>query len=410
MGHDLGAGAHRRVFAPLIGYLILALPFPALAVQPLPPGICVPDALGVVLACPPSLKHAQAPEREEASQLPQSLEEHLRGAESPEERGRAQPEERGSGQEHAERNRPAPLDPAEPIEPVPAAEYNPPCPKGQDDRRSDLCAQWKAADSAADGAFWSKLQAYLSGAGIIGLLYSLYLTREATRIASEASTSAENANQIATRTAKEAVEAAIEANRLTYKAFIADQRPWIAVEPKISGPLKWNSKAFYFPVRFRLKNVGKIPALHVRVRPALILDYFHRSLVVRQCEHADEWMAKKASPGGHIFPEEESEKTIHLHRTQTDYDQAIEWLNKNVGTAVDGKFVPRHHEGVEPALIGTVIYWSPGTETWHQTGFIYMLVDKRIINGRGRIISRERGDVPEDCLALVEHWHQGRTT
>ena len=37
-----------------------------------------------------------------------------------------------------------------------APEYNQPCEQGQDNRRSDLCAQWKAADAAYESAVWTR--------------------------------------------------------------------------------------------------------------------------------------------------------------------------------------------------------------------------------------------------------------
>ena len=42
-----------------------------------------------------------------------------------------------------------------------------PCPKGQDNRNSDLCAQWKAADAAADAVQVSWYQFFLGGAGLV---------------------------------------------------------------------------------------------------------------------------------------------------------------------------------------------------------------------------------------------------
>ena len=35
------------------------------------------------------------------------------------------------------------------------------CPKGPEDRSSDLCAQWKAADAASEAAIWTRKTYYL---------------------------------------------------------------------------------------------------------------------------------------------------------------------------------------------------------------------------------------------------------
>ena len=47
-----------------------------------------------------------------------------------------------------------------------AAHFSPECPEGTENRRSDLCAQWKAADAAYESAAWSRRTFHL---GIWGL-------------------------------------------------------------------------------------------------------------------------------------------------------------------------------------------------------------------------------------------------
>lgn len=55
--------------------------------------------------------------------------------------------------------------------PVETDQTTKPCAKNSDNRNSDLCAQWKAADAATDSANWSWWQVLLGGGGIaIGLL------------------------------------------------------------------------------------------------------------------------------------------------------------------------------------------------------------------------------------------------
>jgi hypothetical protein len=48
-----------------------------------------------------------------------------------------------------------------------AAGYNPDCEPGSDNRRSDLCAQWKAADAAAESASWAGWFFWVSIAGTV---------------------------------------------------------------------------------------------------------------------------------------------------------------------------------------------------------------------------------------------------
>lgn len=60
-------------------------------------------------------------------------------------------------------------------------EENPSCQPGKDNRNSDLCAQWKAADAARDAAeyaFWTML---LGFGGTVLLVLTFWETRRATR-------------------------------------------------------------------------------------------------------------------------------------------------------------------------------------------------------------------------------------
>ena len=54
-----------------------------------------------------------------------------------------------------------------------------PCTNEMENRNSDLCAQWKAADAARDAANWAWWQLVISAAGLLGLIVSLFFTRRA---------------------------------------------------------------------------------------------------------------------------------------------------------------------------------------------------------------------------------------
>lgn len=70
-----------------------------------------------------------------------------------------------------------------PVEKVKPSEYERPCKPGQYNYNSDLCAQWTAAQGAAEAALWAKYQFWLGIVGTIALLWTLRLTRKATRAA-----------------------------------------------------------------------------------------------------------------------------------------------------------------------------------------------------------------------------------
>lgn len=61
------------------------------------------------------------------------------------------------------------------------------CDPGDDQRDSDLCAQWKAADAASEAAWWTKLSGLLSLFGLVGVAGALFLTIRSNRIAQDSS-------------------------------------------------------------------------------------------------------------------------------------------------------------------------------------------------------------------------------
>lgn len=105
--------------------------------------------------------------------------------------------------------------------------------------KDDLCAQWKAADSAAEAATWANWQLWLSGAGIVGLLFSLYYTRKAVLVAEDATKDAITALKIAETNAQAAVDLAKISERsakLQLRAYLSiasisvEEPDWIEIE------------------------------------------------------------------------------------------------------------------------------------------------------------------------------------
>ena len=92
----------------------------------------------------------------------------------------------------------------ESVEPIHPPEITQDCQRTEDNRKSDLCAQWKAADSAFDAAFWAKWSFVLGMIGTFGLFATLYYTRAAVRVAQEATRDADTALEIAERNANAA--------------------------------------------------------------------------------------------------------------------------------------------------------------------------------------------------------------
>lgn len=138
---------------------------------------------------------------------------------------------------------------AEAVEQAKPGEYQRPCSREQDNRASDLCAQWQAAVAARDAAKWAYWSFLLGIAGTLGLLATLYYTREAVRIAGAATKDADTALAIAARnadaaaaqvrvsedTANRQLRAYVQISRVEVKNFSVGSRPTYTAHFKNTG-------------------------------------------------------------------------------------------------------------------------------------------------------------------------------
>ena len=136
-----------------------------------------------------------------------------------------------------------------------------PCDKGVDNRNSDLCAQWKAADAASRAAFWAMIGTLVASLGTAGLYWQIVLTRRAIQETGRATSEMVRSNEIGDRTATAAVAA--------YQAQLASSRPLMQLDVKDSlvraRPLEspynttGNGKVDSLTMRYRFKNMGQQP-------------------------------------------------------------------------------------------------------------------------------------------------------
>ncbi len=131
------------------------------------------------------------------------------------------------------------------VEAVESAEYQRPCEQHRDNRNSDLCAQWKAADAALDAAQWAKWQFFLGIAGAVGLLMTIYYTRRAVLAAIASNKNAQDS--------------------LTHAKAMAsvELRPYLHIDEIKSQPSRGHAGAGF--VVIRIKNFGSTPAIDFRL-------------------------------------------------------------------------------------------------------------------------------------------------
>lgn len=124
-------------------------------------------------------------------------------------------------------------------------DFNAPCLPGQDNRRSELCAQWKAADAAHEAAVWTGRSFWLGLLGTVvgaGTLIAAFM-----------------AAMYAKHAAKEARRSADIANA----ALVASERAWLVVEPFAESDMQATATGeTHLFVSLKITNIGKTPALN----------------------------------------------------------------------------------------------------------------------------------------------------
>jgi hypothetical protein len=133
------------------------------------------------------------------------------------------------------------------------------CQPGENDRQSDLCAQWKAADAAAESARWALWALWIGGLGLLVGGGTLFAAWRAAHWAKKAADHTESGSGEARRAADatiEAVKEAANANKLTRELA----RPWVSITCKFT---RCELLGLHLMVDGELtyKNVGATPAL-----------------------------------------------------------------------------------------------------------------------------------------------------
>lgn len=161
-----------------------------------------------------------------------------------------------------------------------------PCKGGPEDHESDLCAQWTAANAAAQSAEWAKWATYigigslvLSGIGLLALLKTLSQTDKTLRIAqkerasaSRRSLAAADDSEKAIKIARENVEAAQAAVNETRRIGEAQVRAYMSF---FDVQIRHDERTWMFIVYLFVENTGNSPAINIRTSGHLNLVYHH---------------------------------------------------------------------------------------------------------------------------------------
>ena len=136
------------------------------------------------------------------------------------------------------------------------------CEQDQDKRTSDLCAQWKAADSAYESAVWTRRTGYATWIGLIVGMITMGAAIAAALFARDAAAhtkrSADSGDQMA-REAATGTAAALRSATVAEKALVGIERPFVVIKPIRANKLY---------AAYTFSNYGRTPAviMHSEVR------------------------------------------------------------------------------------------------------------------------------------------------
>lgn len=239
--------------------------------------------------------------------------------------------------------------------------------KSDEHDAEDLAAQQKAADAAQIAAAAAKRQveaAYvgivLSGLGTGLLVWTLYLTREA--------------------------------NSISRDVYFADQRPWVAVDINVSGPIRIDRNGLSIRLDIELRNTGRTPALTTYVFLQVLAHACGRNVQVAQADI--ERLAMNSIDGKmgiNLFPGQMRVWQKHTFTVDTLELTAIDRWHQQISSQANYELLP--------LVLGCVWYFSSGRKAPHRTPIICH-ISRKPDGGRYRVISRVDEQIPADELEL----------
>lgn len=237
------------------------------------------------------------------------------------------------------------------------------CQPGQDNRQSDLCAQWKAADAATESANWTLWTLIATGFGLAIGGGTLFAAWRAAHWAKKAADHTETGATAAIDAAKESREA----NAIAREALVAGGRAWLKVDAAILGTLEitGDPPEVRASIDLIITNVGSTPAtdvcFEIELRHTWAMNIGPMQNVISEKLRSTPeqgWFPKTT-----IFPDQPARFTY------------------NIGGGNDGLMAAREQFKDSPSsiihigllILGCVQYRLPGSPSLHQTGISYVI-------------------------------------
>lgn len=309
------------------------------------------------------------------------------------------PKESGGGQQqqetHGASEQPPTPSSGSIVEPDGTPDLEKPCDPGKDNRNSDLCAQWKAADAAERGAYWTQGAFWVGFVGLMLGLGTLGAAVAAARYAKAAADHTEagvNEANRAASAAEAAVAEATKANTITASAYITEQRPWIEVDLEVTH-IAFKDTGLEVRTRVKLSNRGKTPAIHVQARQHFdVLDRPYEGVMRRQV-----FRLSKIDKGN-IDPLAATYRALLPGKTDCD-DMLTVWHGKpRQGQWMDGTIDGGTASALTLMFRVAVAYQSMSSDEWLST-YQWFEIFEKTADGF-KIIDPRNGDLAESQILV----------
>lgn len=140
------------------------------------------------------------------------------------------------------------------------------CKKDEENRNSDLCAQWKSADAAERSAEASERAVIIDAIGtVVGVL-----TFIAAALAAVYARSAANHTRAGAEAANAAIQQAKEAAALEYRAWLVFHTPVVTRVNAGDGGFDDGDRFLWINYKLTIENVGRSPAREISVYNKLV--------------------------------------------------------------------------------------------------------------------------------------------
>lgn len=235
------------------------------------------------------------------------------------------------------------------------------CKPGEDNRNSDLCAQWKAADAAAESATWTKVSAWIAASSAFVGVLTLGAAVAAAIFARAAAMHTESAAIEARRSADNAADA----NHIAQTSFVAQTRAWLSISCELVRDQKHTStndgrSGVFFNVECKVFNHGASPATHVSFHAELSFNGGNMiEIEDRMNNYGENMRSRGVATAEAVFPNAsfETGHMVFLERTEAENSIA------NQG-----------HHFIIPVVIGCINYQTPAMSGVRQTRFAYHVI------------------------------------